>query len=78
MKTQSPNPRNATAGRQLARAYTKQFGQKCEDCGDDALGRRTRCPNCNLLVCGWCYNHVHGNPLNRTHIGPAQAPAKET
>jgi len=32
----------------------------CEDCGDEMLTRRIRCPHCGQLVCGWCYNHVHG------------------
>lgn len=31
---------------------------QCEDCGDDCQ-RRTRCPNCNKLVCRWCYHHTH-------------------
>lgn len=35
----------------------------CEDpkCGDDIPTgqRRFRCSNCGLLVCGWCFNHVH-------------------
>lgn len=31
---------------------------QCEDCGDDCQ-RRTRCPNCNNLVCRWCYHHTH-------------------
>lgn len=33
----------------------------CEDCGDemDEGRRRTRCPECGRLVCGWCWNHVH-------------------
>lgn len=30
----------------------------CEDCGEEAK-RRTRCPNCKQLLCGWCYNHCH-------------------
>lgn len=60
----SPIPQSATAGRKMQRMYTKQFGHKCEDCGDDALGRRTRCKRCGLLVCGWCYNHVHNLPMN--------------
>lgn len=32
----------------------------CEDCGDEVETRRTRCPNCGKLVCGWCYYHIHG------------------
>lgn len=34
----------------------------CEDCGESIpVGRRrVRCPHCKQLVCGWCYNHVHG------------------
>ena len=31
----------------------------CEDCGDVAEGRRLRCFHCGLLVCGWCWHHVH-------------------
>lgn len=30
----------------------------CEDCGEDCK-RRTRCPNCKLLVCSWCWHHSH-------------------
>jgi hypothetical protein len=32
----------------------------CQDCGDAVPTRRIRCRHCGLLVCGWCYNHVHG------------------
>ena len=39
---------------------------ECEDCGDEAR-RRTRCPNCGKLICGWCYNHVH----NRQELPPS-------
>src|SRR4051812_12946255 len=31
----------------------------CEDCGDECR-RRTRCPACGILVCRWCYHHIHG------------------
>ena len=33
----------------------------CEDCGDEVTHRRTRCRHigCFLLVCTWCYHHVH-------------------
>lgn len=31
----------------------------CEDCGDDVAKRRIRCPKCKLLVCIWCFHHVH-------------------
>jgi hypothetical protein len=41
----------------------------CEDCGDEMLTRRTRCLRCGLLVCTWCYSHVHA-------IGPLLACAK--
>ena len=34
----------------------------CEDCGE-ATVRRTRCKRCNLLVCRWCFNHVHALPM---------------
>ncbi len=37
----------------------KEHGHKCEDCEGDSFGRRTRCPICRLLVCSWCYSHVH-------------------
>jgi len=56
-------PRNATAGRKMAADYTKQFGHRCEDCGEESGGRRRRCKRCGLLVCGWCYHHVHSLPL---------------
>lgn len=32
--------------------------KECEDCGD-IVKRRIRCYHCGLLVCGWCWNHVH-------------------
>lgn len=34
---------------------------ECEDkdCGDESC-RRVRCYHCGLLVCGWCWHHVHG------------------
>lgn len=31
---------------------------KCEDCGDETK-RRTKCPKCGLMVCRWCYHHLH-------------------
>jgi hypothetical protein len=35
----------------------------CQDpeCGEEIPKgqRRFRCPRCGLLVCGWCWNHVH-------------------
>ncbi len=33
--------------------------KQCEDCKSDSP-RRMRCPHCKLLVCLWCYHHVHG------------------
>lgn len=37
--------------------------RECEDCGDEMLQgqRRIRCPNCKLLVCPWCYHHIHAD-----------------
>lgn len=39
---------------------------ECEDCHDSLLDldekRRTRCKRCGLLVCRWCYHHVHNLP----------------
>lgn len=32
--------------------------KECQDCGDQ-VKRRTRCKNCGLLVCRWCYHHIH-------------------
>jgi ERCC4-type nuclease len=57
--SQSIRPQNATAGRKMAADYNKQFGHVCEDCGDRDASRRRRCKACGLLVCGWCFNHVH-------------------
>lgn len=34
---------------------------RCEDC-DGTCQRRTRCKRCGLLVCRWCYHHIHGMP----------------
>lgn len=31
----------------------------CEDCGDEEVKRRTRCHHCDLMVCPWCWHHVH-------------------
>lgn len=31
---------------------------KCEDCGSECK-RRIRCFHCGLLVCSWCWGHVH-------------------
>ena len=38
--------------------------RECEDCGEEIPKgrRRTRCPKCGLLVCVWCFHHVHGLP----------------
>jgi hypothetical protein len=30
----------------------------CEDCGEKSSYRR-HCHHCGLLVCGWCWNHIH-------------------
>lgn len=47
----------------------------CEDpnCGEEVV-RRTRCPNCKLLVCAWCFNHVHNLP----HAVQSQEQVSET
>lgn len=44
---------------------TKGLAKECEDCGDEVPfpRRRFRCRHCKKLVCGWCYNHVHGLQL---------------
>lgn len=31
----------------------------CEDCGDDPVIRRRRCHHCGMMVCVWCFYHVH-------------------
>lgn len=62
-KPSVPKVRTATAGGKMAAGYNKQFGHACEDCGDREASRRRRCPRCKLLVCGWCFNHVHSIPL---------------
>lgn len=31
----------------------------CQDCEDPIFSRRMRCKRCGLLVCRWCYHHVH-------------------
>jgi len=48
------------AGKRLADGYNKNFGQPCEDCGERDGARRTRCKDCNQLVCSYCFNHKHG------------------
>jgi hypothetical protein len=35
----------------------------CEDCGEETK-RRFRCPRCKMLICGWCWNHVHSFSKN--------------
>lgn len=37
----------------------------CEDCGDSCR-RRIRCFHCGLLVCSWCWHHVHRCEPNHT------------
>jgi hypothetical protein len=37
----------------------------CQDCGDKTK-RRKRCQHCDLLVCGWCWHHVHTCQLGHT------------
>jgi hypothetical protein len=36
----------------------------CEDCGEVVETRRTRCWNCKMLLCSWCYNHCHMLAVN--------------
>ncbi len=45
----------------------------CEDCGDDPEGRRFRCPRCNQLVCGWCWNHVHQLEMDKAKVVPSDS-----
>jgi hypothetical protein len=42
--------------------------KSCEDCGDECK-RRITCCHCKLLVCPWCWNHVHC-------CGPSHTPAE--
>jgi hypothetical protein len=42
----------------------------CEDCRAEcgrgtSCGRRTRCSRCGQMVCGQCYNYVHGRDSDR-------------
>ena len=48
---------------------------ECQDCGDGCQ-RRRRCPHCGLLVCGWCFNHVHGPQLEMREAVEKAAPVK--
>lgn len=32
--------------------------QECEDCEDECEERK-KCHHCGLLVCDWCWDHVH-------------------
>ncbi len=34
--------------------------KECQDCYDDCK-RRIKCPRCKLLVCPWCWHHVHAS-----------------
>ena len=51
--------------------------RECEDCGEEIpiTERRHRCHNCNILVCGWCMNHVHvpGVPYSTANCAPTDA-----
>ncbi len=38
----------------------KRHRRYCEDCDEPTEYRRYRCGRCRALVCGWCFNHVHG------------------
>jgi hypothetical protein len=40
----------------------------CKDCGTECI-RRTRCKNCGLFVCRWCFHHSH----NVCYIPPIPA-----
>jgi hypothetical protein len=31
---------------------------ECEDCGEQTK-RRIKCHHCDLLVCSFCYSHIH-------------------
>lgn len=42
----------------------------CEDCGC-RVSRRIRCTNCGLMICRWCYHHVH--TLITKHVTKAKA-----
>ena len=39
----------------------------CMDCHEEMPKgkRRICCPHCGMLVCGWCYNHIHGLVVQR-------------
>jgi hypothetical protein len=39
----------------------------CMECGEDMPKgkRRIPCKHCGMLVCGWCYNHIHGLVVRR-------------
>jgi hypothetical protein len=41
---------------------------ECEDCGDETAPgeRRKRCHHCSLMVCRWCWHHVHRCEPNHT------------
>ncbi len=36
----------------------------CEDCNEVVTTRRTRCWNCKMLLCSWCYSHCHMIAVN--------------
>lgn len=43
----------------------KKTKRECEDCGEEVPTpeRRSRCPACELMVCLWCFHHIHGHML---------------
>lgn len=45
--------------------------KECEDCGD-AVTRRSRCRCCGIMVCRWCYHHVHIISLAETEQNEVQ------
>lgn len=57
-------PRGESSRRQRSSGGRgRGVSRACEDpeCGEDipVNQRRARCPQCGLLVCGWCWTHVH-------------------
>ena len=60
MKTKSPATLRAVIfpDGSSADVYSGRL-RLCEDCQKMVTERRLRCRNCQKLICGWCWNHVH-------------------
>lgn len=50
--------------------------RECEDCGEEVPYRRLRCRRCRLLVCSWCYGHIHALEIAKDEVRAKQESAR--